>query len=118
MKQEPTICFFVAGCMEFQNLAELHEGLTLAQAVDVFVKIRKRNSPYLPGIGFVLKDDGLPDFSDMPWPLYQGGKVAREEIAMIPAFAGHPLVKNAVRELEHYIPMMEKALKRKVRMER
>ena len=47
MEQQETasIRFYTAGCMEFENFSECYEDLTLAQAVDIYKKIRKRNAP-------------------------------------------------------------------------
>ena len=46
MEQQETasIRFYTAGCMEFENFSECYEDLTLAQAVDIYKKIRKRNA--------------------------------------------------------------------------
>lgn len=46
MEQQETasIRFYTAGCMEFENYSECYENLTLAQAVDIYKKIRKRNA--------------------------------------------------------------------------
>ena len=43
MEQQETasIRFYTAGCMEFENYSECYENLTLAQAVDIYKKIRK-----------------------------------------------------------------------------
>lgn len=46
--------------MEFENYSECYENLTLAQAVDIYKKIRKRNACSIPGIGFELQDPGNP----------------------------------------------------------
>ena len=71
MEQQETasIRFYTAGCMEFENFSECYEDLTLAQAVDIYKKIRKRNACNIPGIGFELQDPAIPDYSGIHWPL-------------------------------------------------
>ncbi len=102
MEQQETasIRFYTAGCMEFENYSECYENLTLAQAVDIYKKIRKRNACSIPGIGFELQDPAIPDYSGIHWPLLVADQIDKESIDMIPAYANHPLVQKAVKELE------------------
>lgn len=98
------ITFFAAECMEFpERLGELRENLTLPEAVEVYRRICRRNGSYGPGIGFVLEDENIPDYSGIRWPVYQGGEVAQEMIDLIPAYREHPLVKQAVEDMEPYL---------------
>ena len=98
------ITFFAAECMEFpERLGELRENLTLTEAVDVYMGICGRNGSYGPGIGFVLEDESIPDYSGIRWPLYQGRGIAREMIDLIPAYREHPLVKQAVENMNPYL---------------
>ena len=93
------ITFYAAECMEFpEQMGELHENLTLPEAVDVYMWICRRGRPYGPGIGFVLQDESIPDYSGTKWPLYQGRGIAQDMIGLIPAYRDHPLVKQAVEE--------------------
>lgn len=102
------ITFFAAECMEFPDrLGELHENLTLPEAVEVYMWICRRNSLYGPGIGFVLQDESIPDYSGIKWPLYQGGGIAREMIGLIPAYREHPLVKQAAEDMKPYLEKLE-----------
>lgn len=110
-KETASIRFYVAGCMEFENFAECYEDLTLPQAVEIYKKIRGRNACNIPGIGFELHDPALPDYSGMHWPLLQGDRIDRDSISLIPAYAGHPLVQQAVKELEGYLPKLQKTAK-------
>ena len=113
------ISFFVAECMEFpESMGELRENLTLPEAVKVYGRICGRNRTYGQGIGFVLKDDSIPDYSDTKWSLYQGRRIAQDEIDLIPAYRDHPLVKQAVEDIKPYLDKLEKAGKRKRSMER
>jgi hypothetical protein len=102
------ISFFAAECMEFpESLGELHENLTLSEAVDVYIWICRKNRPYGPGIGFVLQDENIPDYSGIRWPLYQGRGIAKEMIGLIPAYQEYPLVKQAVEDMETYLEKLE-----------
>lgn len=117
-KENASISFYAAGCMEFEEFSECYENLTLPQAVDVYKKIRKRNACNGPGIGFELKDPAIPDYSGTHWPLYQGGRIDRDSISLIPAYENHPLVQQAVKEMEKYLPQLEKTTKHRGYLER
>lgn len=98
------ITFFAAECMEFpERMGELRENLTLPEAVEAYRKICGRNRSYGPGIGFVLQDENISDYSGVKWPLYQGREIAREMIELIPAYRDHPLVKQALEDMEPYL---------------
>lgn len=102
------ITFFTAECMEFpERMGELHENITLPEAVNVYKEICGRNRSYGPGIGFVLQDENIPDYSGIRWPLYQGRETAREMIDLIPAYREHPLVKQALEDMEQYLEKPE-----------
>ena len=102
------ITFYAAECMEFpEQMGELHENLTLPEAVDVYMWICRRGRPYGPGIGFVLQDESIPDYSGTKWPLYQGRGIAQEMIDLIPAYRDHPLVKQAVEDMKPYLERLE-----------
>ncbi len=98
------ITFFAAECMEFpERMGELRENLTLPEAVNVYKEICGRNRSYGPGIGFVLQDENIPDYSGIKCPLYQGRGIEQEMIDFIPAYREHPLVKQAVEDMKPYL---------------
>lgn len=107
------ISFYAAECMEFTGYGKLAENLTLPEAVKAYRSIVKEGTSNGPGIGFVLQDKNQPDYSDTHWPLFQGGKIAQEEINLIPAYREHPLVQQAAQELKQYLPQLEKGGKQK-----
>lgn len=107
------ISFYAAECMEFTGYGKLAENLTLSEAVKAYRSIVKKGTSNGPGIGFVLQDKNQPDYSDTHWPLFQGGKIAQEEINLIPAYREHPLVQQAAQELKQYLPQLEKEGKQK-----
>ena len=98
------ITFFAAECMEFpERMGELRENLTLPEAVEVYMRICRRNRSYGPGIGFVPQDENIPDYSGVKWPLYQGRGIEWEMIELIPAYGEHPLVKQAAEAMNQYL---------------
>lgn len=110
---DASISFYAAECMEFTGYGKLAENLTLPEAVKAYRSIVKKGTSNGPGIGFVLQDKNQPDYSDTHWPLFQGGKIAQEEINLIPAYREHPLVQQAAQELKQYLPHLEKGGKQK-----
>lgn len=113
------ITFFAAECMEYpERLGELRENLTLLEAVNVYMGICGRNRSFGPGIGFVLQDESIPDYSNIKWPLYQGRGIAQEMIDLIPAYREHPLVKQAVEDMEPYLEKLGREEKEERGMER
>lgn len=113
------ITFYAAECMEFpERLGELRDNLTLAEAVNMYGRICRRNRSSGPGIGFVLQDESIPDYSDNRWPIYQGGGIAQDMIDLIPAYRDHPLVKQAVEDIKPYLKKLERAGKKKCDLER
>lgn len=114
----PEIFFYAAECMEFINYRACIEVPDLAQAVAAYRRICRRGGSCGPGIGFVLQDSRIPDYSDVHWPLYQCGRIAQDDIDLIPAYRDHPLVKQAVKELEQYLPKLSKPAKAKRSRER
>ena len=63
------------------------------------------------GIGFILHDSDVPEYSDIHYPLYQGNGVERDLIALVEAYEKHPLVQKAQKD-------MQKLLDRKKQVER
>ena len=82
-QEKAKITFFAAECMEFLDYGEMYEDLSLPEAVEAYQRICKKGLSYGPGIGFNLKDSKVSKYSDINWPLYQGGKIALEEIKLI-----------------------------------
>lgn len=117
-QEKAKITFFAAECMEFLDYGEMYEDLSLPEAVEVYQRICKKGLSYGPGIGFNLKDSKVSKYSDINWPLYQGGKIALEEIKLIPAYQNHLLVRAAVQEMKGYLLNMSKDGKQNRGMER
>lgn len=116
--EKAEISYYAAECMEFVDYKECAEVPDLAKAVAAYKRICRRGSSCGPGIGFVLRDSHIPDYSDVHWPLYQCGRIAQDDIDLIPAYREHPLVKQAVKELEQYLPELSKVGRAKYNRER
>ena len=52
------------------------------------------------GIGFILHDPDVPEYSDIHYPLYQGNGVERDLIALVEAYEKHPLVQKAQKDMQ------------------
>lgn len=116
-KYKARITFYAAACMEFPEQWAFYDNLTLEEAVKAYQKILKQGGVCGPGIGFVLHDKRFPDYSDIHWGLYEGGRINDTQINLIKAYREHPLIKQAVRDMEHYIPEIKKTRK-SIAMER
>ena len=115
---QASISFFAAECMEFHNFGEIQENLTLQEAVREYQRIRRKGTAKGPGIGFVLQDQTIPDYSGIQWPLFNRREIAAEELNLVPEYQNHPLVKEAVGELKQYLPELTKNEKQKKTPER
>lgn len=118
MDKNATITFFAQECMEFETLGDVYENLSLLEAVKAYQKIQREHTSKGPGIGFVLEDASIPDYSGIKWPLYEGNGIATDSIDLIPAYREHPLVQRAVKEMEGYLPQLAKGKRHRQDRER
>ena len=109
--QEKKISFYTAECMEFETMGEVTECATLKEAFRIYQKMEQKRSGMGVGIGFILHDPDVPEYSDIHYPLYQGNGVERDLIALVEAYEKHPLVQKAQKD-------MQKLLDRKKQVER
>ena len=93
---EITISFYVAECMEYPDLGELHENLSLDEALQIYDQIPAERMHGIKGIGFELHGSG--DY-DSKFPLMQGDKMQTTLIQMVPFYRDNPLVQQAVTDL-------------------
>ena len=96
-----TITFYVAECMEFPNMGEYHNNLTLEEAIKIYESIPAERLHGIKGIGFDLQD-GDEDYSG-EYELMSGDRVDRELIDMIPHYKESPLVQKAINDMEKYL---------------
>ncbi|MCB6599150.1 hypothetical protein LI118_17015, partial [Erysipelatoclostridium ramosum] len=69
--RQPTgdLTYYVAECMEFPNLGEYHDNLSLEEAIRIYQEIPAERMNGIKGIGFELKDGS--DYEG-PFPILTG----------------------------------------------
>lgn len=122
MKQEqpePTLTFYVAECMEFPVLGEIHEDLTLDEAVEIYNKIPGERINGGKGIGFDLEDGS---FYSGQYPLMCKGRIDMDLLNHIEHYKNSPLVQKAVADLQQAMPIelmsVEKEPKKDIKVEK
>lgn len=96
-KEEPSISFYVAECMEYPVMGEYHENLTLQEAYELYEKIPPERIHGVKGIGFRLEDRSIYDGL---FELMSGGTVIKDVINEIPHYRESPLVQKAIADME------------------
>lgn len=89
------ISFDVRECVEFPNLGEVYEDLSLNEAVEKLEKISQ--SSMLPGIVFRLHDGS--DYAEMDYPLVIGDELQTDSLNLIEHFRESFEVQKAVMQL-------------------
>ena len=104
--EQPTgnLTYYVAECMEFPNLGEYHDNLSLEEAVRIYQEIPSERMNGIKGIGFELKDGS--DYEG-PFPILTGQTIDLDTIQAIDYYRDNPLVQKAVKELAAAMPEME-----------
>ena len=104
--EQPTgnLTYYVAECMEFPNLGEYHDNLSLEEAVRIYQEIPAEQMNGIKGIGFELKDGS--DYEG-PFPILTGQTIDLDTIQAIDYYRDNPLVQKAVKELAAAMPEME-----------
>ncbi len=90
--------------MEFPNLGEYHDNLSLAEAIRIYQEIPVERMNGIKGIGFELKDGS--DYEG-PFPILTGHTIELDTIQAIDYYRDNPLVQKAVKELAAAMPEME-----------
>ena len=104
--RQPTgnLTYYVAECMEFPNLGEYHDNLSLEEAVRIYQEIPAERMNGVKGIGFELKDGS--DYEG-PFPILTGQTIDLDTIQAIDYYRDNSLVQKAVKELAAAMPEME-----------
>ncbi len=104
--EQPTgnLTYYVAECMEFPNLGEYHDNLSLEEAVRIYQEIPAERMNGIKGIGFELKDGS--DYEG-PFPILTGQTIDLDTIQAIDYYRDNPLVQKAVKDLAAAMPEME-----------
>ena len=103
---EPTgnLTYYVAECMEFPNLGEYHDNLSLEEAIRIYQEIPAERMNGIKGIGFELKDGSDYEGS---FPILTGQTIDLDTIQAIDYYRDNPLVQKAVKDLAETMPEME-----------
>lgn len=104
-REEATISFYVAECMEFPNLGKYHDNLTLSEAMKLYEKIPAERMNGVKGIGFELHDGSMYDGQ---YPLMEAGKVDEELINMVEHYKNSPLVQQAIADCKEMLGNKER----------
>ena len=103
-QQTGDLTYYVAECMEFPNLGEYHDNLSLEEAIRIYQEIPAERMNGIKGIGFELKDGS--DYEG-PFPILTGQTIDLDTIQAIDYYRDHPLVQKAVKALAEAMPEME-----------
>lgn len=103
-RQPEQIHYYVAECMEFPNLGEYHDNLSLDEAIRFYQEIPADRMNGIKGIGFDLRDGS--DYEGT-FPILEGKTIDLDMIQSISYYRDSPLVQKAVRELIEAMPEME-----------
>ena len=103
-QQTGDLTYYVAECMEFPNLGEYHDNLSLEEAIRIYQEIPAERMNGIKGIGFELKDGS--DYEG-PFPILTGQTIDLDTIQAIDYYRDNPLVQKAIKELAAAMPEME-----------
>ena len=111
-KEEVTITFYAAECGEFHDLGEYTKCRTLEEAYKKYQKYCRTSANMCPAIEFSIHD---PEsiYSDMEYPLPLSSK-DRGDLELVPYYNEHPLVNEAIRQVEQLQKQQEKKKHRDV----
>ena len=111
-KEEVTITFYAAECGEFHDFGEYTKCRTLEEAYKKYQKYCRTSANMCPAIEFSIHD---PDsiYSDMEYPLPLSSKDGGD-LELVPYYNEHPLVNEAIRQLEQLQKQQEKKKHRDV----
>ena len=98
-QSEDSVTFYAAECMEFPNMGEFYENLTLEEAIEKYESIPAERMNAVKGIGFELHDGS--DYEGK-YDLMHLGQVDRGNVEMIQYYQKNPIIMNALNRLEQY----------------
>lgn len=100
-EKEAHISFFVAECIEFSDMGEYYNNLTLDEAIKYYEDIPSDRMNGVKGIGFTLEDGSLYDGD---CPLMTGNTIDLATLNNIEHYRQSPLVQQAVHDLIEKMP--------------
>lgn len=99
MEEKTTITFHAFECGEFHEMGESIACDSLKEAFRNYLKFCCRSPQMCPSLEFSLYHADNPLYDDTEYPLATGEK-GRELLSYVPYYVAHPLVQEAVKELE------------------
>lgn len=111
MKEETTITFLASECGEFHGMGECIECTSLKEAFWHYQRFCKRSPQMGPSLEFSLHHADDPLYNEGEYPLATGER-GRELLSCVLYYANHPLVQEAVKELEQLESQQKKSKKR------
>lgn len=103
------LTYYVAECMEFPNLGEYHDNLSLEEAVRIYQEIPAERMNGIKGIGFELKDG-----SDYEGPLEQQARSGQPISLMDLAEAVHREERDKKKSVMEQLKSQPKAEHKKI----
>lgn len=99
MEEKTTITFHVFECGEFHEMGESIICDSLKEAFRHYLRFCRRSPQMCPSLEFSLHHADNPIYNNAEYPLVTGEK-GKELLSYVPYYAAHPLVLEAVKELE------------------
>lgn len=99
MKEKTTITFLASECGEFHEMGESIECDSLKEAFRHYRRFCRRSPQMCPSLEFSLHHADNPFYNDAEYPLATGER-GKELLSYVPYYEAHPLVQEAVKELE------------------
>ena len=109
--KETSITFIASESGEFQALGESVECDSLEEAFKHYQRYRKKSPQMVPSLEFSLHNADNPLYNDGEFVLATG-EYGKEMRPLVPYYENHPLVQEAVRELEKLEEQQKKSKKR------
>ena len=108
---ETTITFIASECGEFHVMGESVECDSLKEAFCHYQRFRQTSPQMIPSLEFSLHNADDPLYSDGKYPLCTGAR-GKDLLSIVPYYENHPLVQQAVKELEQLEAQQKRAKKR------
>lgn len=107
--EEPTniLTFYVAECMEFTDLGEYHENLTLEEAMRLYESIPAGRMNGIKGIGFTLHKAEDEIYKDSTMAILDGRTIDVDTINRINEFRNNSFIQDAIKEVIQRFPDAE-----------
>lgn len=94
------LTFCVAECMEFPNLGEYHDNLSLNEAIEIYKEIPVKRLNGIKGIGFELHDGSI--YSDGMFPLIENDTIQVDLINTVKYYRESFEVQKAIMDARNY----------------